>query len=300
MRYVDLYQNNDNKAPIALDCIQTGEVLLTRTTNAVRFTMADGSPCMYTSAVDTATFTLRLECSCQNAENIARWARHGSFVIAGMSYGTNRRSIPTETAANLLTQQTGVTGYITSGVQIKEISASADLYAVSIPIQILVNVLKAGEFSTVDVPAVQITSLVIDDHTETLKDANYRYQPVGTFVRRRFIQTVFPLVSVSCKASIPDGDALYSVIVRENTGMQEVLTGTDTMDGILELVPGRNDFLLTVKKADGGNCKPQCVRFTVYMDDDDRLALRTEDGRLLTTEKSEILTVKEETPNAVL
>lgn len=70
LRYVDLYLNNNTRAPVAFDCIQIGEVAQTRTPNVKRFTMSDGTPCFYASAKDNATMTLRLECNSKNAAAI--------------------------------------------------------------------------------------------------------------------------------------------------------------------------------------------------------------------------------------
>lgn len=294
MRYVDIYQNNSVKTPAAFDCIQFGEVLLTRTPNASRFTMADGSPCMYAAACDTAVITLRLECSSRCVSEIACCARLGSFVIAGMSYGINRRTPPKETAGSL-PQQSGIIGYITGGVQIEEISSGADLYAVSIPLQIVLN--QNGLPSSVSVPAVHITSLWIDDHQEILSDANYRYMPVGTFIRKQILYTDFAETAIACTSDVPDQETLFTAIQRENADQSApaLLTGDAAMKGMLSLLPGRNDFILTVRKADNGLCKPQSVRFSIYRDTaaDDRCALRLNDGRLLTTRTGKILTVKE-------
>lgn len=289
LRYVDLYLDNNTRAPVAFDCIQIGEVAQTRTPNVKRFTMSDGTPCFYASAKDNATMTLCLECNSKNAAAIEHAVHYGSFVIAGMSYGTNRRLNPKKTAA-YLPEQTGITGYLTGGVSITEISAVADLYNVSIPLQLLVG--TNGEPELTDVPAVRITALYIDDKPEQLAD--YRYRPVGAFIRRQMIDYDFPEISVVCKSSVPDGAALLTTIERSG---EVLLRGDAVLDGWLPLLPGRNDFLLTVRKADSQHYKPQHVLFTVVRDDstDDRFVLRTIDGSVLTTGSGKLLSVKEDT-----
>lgn len=284
MRYVDLYLDSDSKTPVAFDCIQIGEAAQTRTPTVKRFTMADGSPCIYPAAKDTAAVTLLLECSAENAAAISRAAHYGSLIIAGMSYGTNRRQYPQKTAA-YLPEQKGVTGYMTGSVDITEISSTADLYNVSIPLQLLVS--ASGETEMTDVPAVKITELYIDGIQEKLE--NYRYRPVGTFVRRHVIYADAAVVSISCKTSVPDGAVLLTTVERDG---EVLLTGDAVLEGLLLLQPGENEFLLTVRKAEDMNYKPQYVQFTVYRK---KCVLVTNNGSILTIGNNALLCVKGDT-----
>lgn len=138
MRYIDIYYRNDNiLIPVALHCIQIGEVKLSRSPVIKNYLMADGSSCFYPSACDTASMMLHLECHAEQAEAIAKHARICELIISGMSYGINRQKSP----------ETGVIAYLTGTVQIQQISAKADIYTVQMPLQF--EVTENGDFQEI-------------------------------------------------------------------------------------------------------------------------------------------------------
>ncbi len=262
MRIVDVYRDcGSYRSPIAIDCIQYGEIRLSRTPITKMYTMADGSPCMYTAACDTAEMTVQLECGCENAALLAQHARLGKLVFAGLSWGVN--SAPT------LPPVTGVVGYITGAVQVQPRSVKADLYTVSIPVQLEVN--ADGTYKTLSVPAVK-ADLVLDRQPEILHSAGYRYEVGSRFVRRQVITTGAASIAVQCTADIPAGNiSPYIFVCRQGTN--EILLDSRTqkkdcrlLEGTLPLSDGLNCFSLTAVTGNIQSCKPQHILFSVYRD----------------------------------
>lgn len=130
MRAVTIYTNN-GATLVGNAYRQLAGVKLNRAPVIKSYTMADGSPCIYTAAKDKATVTIELECSQAAARALASYAHNAEFTFQGLNVIGNAS---TSTALHC---------YLTGGIGVELISEAADLCKVSVPVQILYEGLVA-------------------------------------------------------------------------------------------------------------------------------------------------------------
>lgn len=256
MRIVDIYrQNGEHLETVAMDCIQYGNIQLSRTPITKMYIMADGSPCMYAAACDTAAMTVQLECGREKAEAIARNARLGRLIFAGLSWGVN--GLQTN---DLLPPVTGAAGYITGAVQVQPRSVRGDLYTVSIPVQLEVG--TGGGFREISVPVVRLASLTVDGVEIRKQDCRYVRD---AFVFPKPIVTTADTAVISYTVQIPEG--LQEPIVTQVYIWRDgsIIAGCTGDIGTLDvpLALGENALLLRFLHGESF-CKTWQTRLTIY------------------------------------
>jgi hypothetical protein len=89
------------------------------------YTMADGSPCIYTAVNAKSTTEIVLECSQADARRLSSYASSAEFSFTGLNIISNSNFSDT------------VHCYLMGAVQVELVSEKADICQVRIPVQVV-------------------------------------------------------------------------------------------------------------------------------------------------------------------
>ncbi|MBR0483935.1 MAG: hypothetical protein IJJ69_04045 [Oscillospiraceae bacterium] len=262
MRYIDVYREYDSDSGFLLvtkDCIQTDKADISRQPNAKSFTMADGSFCLYPSAMDSAAMTLSLECSGSQANALASAVRFGRLYFAGMRAGGLTSHSPTD--ANYFSQinDNAFVGYLTENatVRILEIEAAADLFSVRIPLKLLLDSYGKPKLQTV--PVLKISSLSLFGTAENF--SGYAYKK-GIFYRKNVIFTSETEAEIAFSYSGSVSGLKAAVFKNQQTFLNwDVSSGK--YSGTLPLTVGENCFTFQLYTANS-YYKHAYFQFVIY------------------------------------
>lgn len=262
MRYIDVYREYDSASGFLLvtqDCIQTDKADISRRPNAKSFTMADGSLCLYPSAMDSAEMTLLLECSGNQANALASAVRFGRLYFAGMRAGGRTSRTPTDANYFSQTYYDAFVGYLTENttVQIREIEAAADLFSVQIPLKLLLDDYGRPQLRTV--PVLKISSLSLLGMAENFSGYAYRN---GIFHRKNIIFTNESEAGIAFSYSGSVSGLKAAVFKKQQTFLNWDVSGGD-YSGILPLTVGENNFTLQLYTANS-YYKHAYFQFVIY------------------------------------
>ena len=260
MKFVDIYRyDGGNLVPVAFGCIQTGTAEMQRTPITKRFVMADGTPCTYPAANDTAALTVHLECTAEQARQLAAAVRFGVLVMAGLLLPAAERQDP---VCGLLQQTQGIPVHITGAVQIREVSSG--IFTADIPLQLE---LTDGEPSRKGVPCVTLPlgygdCLFLDGAAEALDAQHYRCLRGGIPERRNAYLTNADTVTIRAYLASTSGTPAMQVL-RGETVLGSAAGADCTVSASLVM----RENLLTVRLYHASApalFKPQILRIPVY------------------------------------
>ncbi len=263
MRIVDVYRSDADSgfALVAQDCIQIEHADVSRKSSAKSFTMADGSFCLYPAEMDSAEFTLNLECSGSQVSAISAAVRLGELYFAGMRVSSAASVTPTD-CNNYLNGRTfnAFTGYLpeTSNIQVKEIEAAADLYTLHIPMKLRLN--SSGNYFLHSMPLVRTSGFSVLGTTESFAAYSYRK---GVFCRKHVIFTNESQMSFSFSMTEEIlGDDASAKLEKNSVTAYFWETMSFQNDCTVTLQNGRNDFIFSIQK--GTAHKKFVLTFTVW------------------------------------
>lgn len=104
---------------------QLNDVHFNRAPILKSYTMADGSPLIYTAANDTATTEIVLECNQADARKLSSYANQAEFSFVGLNIVGNENF------------SDRITCYLTGAVQVELISETADICQVRMQVQVV-------------------------------------------------------------------------------------------------------------------------------------------------------------------
>lgn len=124
MRNVVIRTNN-NTILVGYQFRQLKDVVLKSAPVLKSYTMADGSPLIYTAPNATNTTEILLECNRADARALSSYAHYGEFTFIGLNIIAN---------ANF---SDSIHCYLTGGIQVNLISETADICQVRMGVQIV-------------------------------------------------------------------------------------------------------------------------------------------------------------------
>lgn len=89
------------------------------------YTMADGSPCVYTAVNATNTTEILLECSQADARKLSSYASSAELTFTGVNIVGNADFT------------TSIGCYLTGGISVELVSEKADICRVRVPVQVV-------------------------------------------------------------------------------------------------------------------------------------------------------------------
>ena len=265
MRIIDVYREDSNSVTgfrlIGTDYIQTGEILVSRSSNAKVFTMSDGSLMMYPVEKDKIQTTLQLECGRSQAALLENAMHYGKLLFAGMSAGTALTATPT--GKNYAgARKNALAGYLTGNFRTKQVSSG--MFAMEIVLQ-LENTGSAGYLIPVIMTGFGTQEgLKIQESIQNFSDFIYRKD--GIFHRKQVIFTsdaqisiAFPVI-LSIDAGNISGKIMHNSIVCQSWSS---LAQGDYCETVQQLQKGMNLFEITLFTNEY-TCKPLNLQFHVY------------------------------------
>ena len=193
MRFADFYRYDGTQlVPVAMNCIQTGTLELTREPVAQRYTLANGAPLTYAADQDTHLRRITLECTPSQADSLAGAVHHGVLVAAGLPSFSHSQSA--EYVTPFLNQYRGQVIHITGACTFTEMMRG--VIRVELPVQI--------EDGDVGVPMVgppfeySTRWLFLDDNVDRVLSGPYRLLAGGIVARTSAYVTSSDSMKVQC------------------------------------------------------------------------------------------------------
>lgn len=246
MRLLDIYKETaDGIFLLAEGLIQTGSTLLGCEPQSKFYTMGDGTTCCYATPTAKQTMTLELECTATGAAAIRAAMHLGSFLVAGMRFGTIAGA-----------ETVGYRVFPNGSAQIGQLYAGVDLFSAKIPLLLDAS---GMELRWERVPVLQ-GSVTLGETADSASHyrKTLRPEPVWERLAPVFVRTA--ALSFAVAVSRGDGGTLEGLTCTA-PGAEQLAFDGSILTGTLPLTMRDNLLAITCRLT---GCRPLRLRIPVY------------------------------------